>query len=276
MPQPEPGAGPAAGARARREPEPRRVHPRPRPAEGGHVARPIGMEAAGEVVKVGAGVTGFTVGRARDGPLRRRLLRVRAAWTCARRCAMPAGLASRQAAVDPAHLPRRARHARRQGRLKRRRDGCSSTGVSSGVGVGALQAAKALGAKVIGTSGSQDKLDQLKADGLDVGIRTRAADFHDAVMKATGGKGVNLVVNTVGGSVFAECIRCAGLRGPARDRGLRRRHAEGRDRHPGAAREAPHALRRLQQAAHARAARRPACRLRARPLPRSPPAASAR
>ena len=49
--------------------------------------------------------------------------------------------------------------------------------------------------------------------GLDVGLVTRAADFHDAVMKATGGKGVNLVVNTVGGSVFAECVRSMAFEG---------------------------------------------------------------
>ena len=87
------------------------------------------------------------------------------------------------------------------------------TGVSSGVGVAALQAAKALGAKVIGTSGSSEKLHRLKALGLDVPIHTRKPDFHDAVMQATGGKGVDLVVNNVGGTVFAECVRCLGYGG---------------------------------------------------------------
>jgi len=87
------------------------------------------------------------------------------------------------------------------------------TGVSSGVGVAALLAGKALGAKVIGTSGSEEKLKRLSSLGLDVPIRTRQPDFHDPVMKATGGKGVNLVVNNVGGSVFAECIRCLGYEG---------------------------------------------------------------
>jgi NADPH:quinone reductase-like Zn-dependent oxidoreductase len=87
------------------------------------------------------------------------------------------------------------------------------TGVSSGVGVGALQVAKALGARVIGTSGSADKLARLETLGLDVGVRTRTADFHDAVMKATDGKGVNLVVNNVGGSVFAECLRVLAFEG---------------------------------------------------------------
>jgi NADPH:quinone reductase-like Zn-dependent oxidoreductase len=87
------------------------------------------------------------------------------------------------------------------------------TGVSAGVGVAALQAAKAIGAKVIGTSGSGQKLQKLKAIGLDVGVETRKPDFYDAVMKATGGKGVDLVVNNVGGSVFAECIRCLAFQG---------------------------------------------------------------
>jgi NADPH:quinone reductase len=87
------------------------------------------------------------------------------------------------------------------------------TGVSSGVGVAALQAAKAIGAKVIGTSGSQEKLDKLASLGLDVPVHTRKPDFHDAVMQATGGKGVDLVVNNVGGSVFAECIRVAAYQG---------------------------------------------------------------
>jgi NADPH:quinone reductase-like Zn-dependent oxidoreductase len=87
------------------------------------------------------------------------------------------------------------------------------TGVSSGVGVAAFQAAKAIGARVIGTSGSAEKLGKLKALGLDVAIQTRNADFQDAVMKVTGGKGVDLVVNNVGGSVFAECIRVLGYQG---------------------------------------------------------------
>ena len=87
------------------------------------------------------------------------------------------------------------------------------TGVSAGVGVAALLAGKALGAKVIGTSGSAEKLSKLAHYGLDVAIQTRKPDFHDAVMKATGGKGVDLVVNNVGGSMFAECVRALGYQG---------------------------------------------------------------
>jgi NADPH:quinone reductase-like Zn-dependent oxidoreductase len=86
-------------------------------------------------------------------------------------------------------------------------------GVSSGVGVAALQAGKALGAKVIGTSGSSTKLEFLKKQGLDLGLQTRKPDFHDAVMKATDGRGANLMVNTVGGSVFAEGVRALAFEG---------------------------------------------------------------
>lgn len=87
------------------------------------------------------------------------------------------------------------------------------TAISSGVGVAALQTAKALGAKVIGTSGSADKLARLKTLGLDVGVQTRGTGFHDAVMKATDGKGVNLIVNNVGGTVFPECMRSLAYEG---------------------------------------------------------------
>ncbi|MDQ6679415.1 MAG: zinc-binding dehydrogenase [Pseudomonadota bacterium] len=87
------------------------------------------------------------------------------------------------------------------------------TGVSSGVGVAALQVAKALGAKVIGTSGSAEKLVRLEALGLDVGLATRSPDFAAAVLEATAGRGADLVVNTVGGSVFAECLRCMAFEG---------------------------------------------------------------
>ena len=87
------------------------------------------------------------------------------------------------------------------------------TGVSSGVGVAALQAAHALGARVMGTSGSSRKLEVLKKHGLDVGMETRKPDFSKTVLEKTEGKGANLAVNTVGGSVFAECVRSLGFEG---------------------------------------------------------------
>jgi NADPH:quinone reductase-like Zn-dependent oxidoreductase len=70
-----------------------------------------------------------------------------------------------------------------------------------------------LGAKVIGTSTTAAKLDALKPLGLDVGICTRAADFAPRVLEVTDGKGADLVINAVGGSVFAEDVRCMAFEG---------------------------------------------------------------
>ena len=88
-----------------------------------------------------------------------------------------------------------------------------ATGASSGAGVASIQIAKMLGAHTIGTSGSAEKLAKLKALGLDVGIATRGADFADKVMAATGGNGADLICNLVGGSQFAECLRCLARHG---------------------------------------------------------------
>ncbi|HEV7478157.1 MAG TPA: zinc-binding dehydrogenase, partial [Burkholderiales bacterium] len=62
------------------------------------------------------------------------------------------------------------------------------------------------------TSGSAEKLAKLKSLGLDVALRTRAS-FSKEALEATGGQGVNLIVNTVGGSVFAEGIRTLAFQG---------------------------------------------------------------
>jgi NADPH:quinone reductase-like Zn-dependent oxidoreductase len=126
--------------------------------------------------------------------------------------AVPPGLSWEEAAATPLTFLVVYDMLVQQGSLKRG-EWLLVTGVSAGVGVAALLAAKALGAKVIGTSGSAEKLERLKPLGLDVGLQTRVPDFAKAVLEATGGKGVDLVVNNVGGSVFAECIKCLGYEG---------------------------------------------------------------
>ncbi len=174
-------------------------------------SKAIGMEGAGEVVKAGSAATAFAagarvMGRCAGAFSEYALMDAREALP------VPANLSWEEAAAIPLTFLVVHDMLVLQGKL-RAGEWVLVTGVSSGVGVAALQAAKALGARVIGTSGSQEKLDKLKAQGLDLGIPTRAADFHDAVMKATEGHGIDLVVNTVGGSVFAECIRCMAFEG---------------------------------------------------------------
>jgi len=165
-------------------------------------AKPMGNDGAGEVVGAGQRVMGrlpgamaeFAVMEAKDA------------------IPVPPNLSWEEAAAIPITFLVVYDMLAQQGNLKAG-EWLLVTGISSGVGVAALLAAKAIGAKVIGTSGSSQKLSALTKLGLDVGIETRKPDFHDAVMQATGGKGVNLVVNNVGGSVFAETIRVLGYEG---------------------------------------------------------------
>lgn len=174
-------------------------------------ARPAGFEAAGIVDKVGAGVTTFqpgdrVLGRC-DGAF--------AQFGCinaGEAMPVPAALNWQQAAC--AFLVFNTVHdiLVSQGRLQAG-ECVLVAGVSSGVGVAALQVAKAMGARVIGTSGSGDKLARLTPLGLDVGIATRGPGLAEAVRKATDGRGADLAVNTIGGSVFAPIVDALAFEG---------------------------------------------------------------
>jgi NADPH:quinone reductase-like Zn-dependent oxidoreductase len=164
--------------------------------------KPAGMDAAGEVVGTGERVMGRLPGAfAEFGAMDRQDA-----------MAIPKGLSWEEAAAVPITFLVVYDMLVQQGRLKAQ-EWLLVTGVTSGVGVAALQAGKALGAQVIGTSRSSEKLAQLAPLGLDVPLHTGQGDFHAAVMKATGGRGVDLVVNNVGGSVFPECIRSLAYEG---------------------------------------------------------------
>jgi NADPH2:quinone reductase len=84
------------------------------------------------------------------------------------------------------------------------------TAAPSGVGVASLLLAKFLGAKVIGTSRSADKLERLKAHGLDVGIATGSEGFGEALSR---GNGVDMVVDNIGADVLAPCLNALAVGG---------------------------------------------------------------
>ena len=168
----------------------------------GNTEKPAGMDCAGEVVGTGEKVIGRLPGAFAEFGVMDKQDAI----------PMPPNLSWEEAAAIPITFNVVYDMLVQQGNLKSG-EWLLVTGVTAGVGVAALQAGKALGAKVIGTSGSSAKLEDLKKLGLDVALQTRKPDFADAVMKATDGKGVNLVVNNVGGTVFAECIRCMAYEG---------------------------------------------------------------
>ena len=172
---------------------------------------PLGMEAAGEVVRTGADTAPFqagerVMGRCAAAYSEYALMDARDAMT------IPESLSWTQAASLPIATMVVYDMLVGQGHLAAH-EWLLVTGISSGVGVTALQLAKALDARVIGTSGSARKLRALTRQGLDVGLHTREPDFHEAVMEATQGHGANLAVNTVGGTVFSECVRSLALEG---------------------------------------------------------------
>jgi len=173
--------------------------------------RPAGAEGAGEIVAVGTGVEKLKPGDRVMGRCAGAFAEY-AAMDAREAIAMPSALSWEEAAAVPLTFMTVHDMLIAQGRLVAG-EWLLVTAIPSGVGVAALQTAKAIGAKVIGTSGSQGKLDKLQSCGLEVGVCTRSGDFFDAVMKATDGRGVNVVVNNVGGSVFAECIRCMAFEG---------------------------------------------------------------
>ncbi len=81
-------------------------------------------------------------------------------------------------------------------------------GVGGGVSLAALQLASAIGARTIVTSRSRDKLDCAIQCGADATIETGAADLPRAVMEATAGRGVDVVVENIGGEIWSAALKC--------------------------------------------------------------------
>jgi NADPH2:quinone reductase len=81
-------------------------------------------------------------------------------------------------------------------------------GGSSGIGVTAIQIAKAMGSTVIVTAGSDEKCAACVALGADHAINYRTTDFAEEVKKITAGKGVNVVLDMVAGTYVAREVEC--------------------------------------------------------------------
>jgi NADPH2:quinone reductase len=84
---------------------------------------------------------------------------------------------------------------------------------AGGVGLAAIQLAKRAGATVLATASSDERLERLMRFGLDQGVNYSRTDWVDAVRSATSGSGVDLVVDSVGGSVLEGSVQCLAYRG---------------------------------------------------------------
>lgn len=171
----------------------------------------VGGEAAGVVVDMGQDVAGFAkgdrvMGMCDGGYAEFTTLHQKLAM------AVPERLSWEEAATIPISYMTEHNALVTNGRL-RAGESVLINGASSGVGVAAVQIARLWGAKpVIGLSGSPAKLEALKALGVDVGINYRTENFKEAVLSATDGKGVDLIIDHVGGPHLKDNLKCMALK----------------------------------------------------------------
>ena len=86
-------------------------------------------------------------------------------------------------------------------------------GATGGVGITAIEISKAVGAKVIATASTDEKLKIAKEYGADYCINYSQNEFKDKVKEYTDGKGANIIYDPVGGDVFNQSLRCIAWNG---------------------------------------------------------------
>ncbi len=172
----------------------------------------VGYQAAGEILEIGAEVTHLRIGQkvaTVDGFGSHAELRAVPARSC---WVIPDGFDVRQASAIPVTFGTAHDCLFEFGRLKPGETVLVQAG-ASGVGLAAIQLAKRAGARVLATASSDARLEKLKAWGLDHGINYQVESVPEAVMRLTDKKGVNLVVDSVGGATLKGSLASLGYRG---------------------------------------------------------------
>jgi NADPH2:quinone reductase len=171
-----------------------------------------GMEAAGEIVSLGAGVAGLAVGDQVTSLLSGggyAEFAVAAAPLC---LPVPKGLSLAEAAAVPETFFTVWDNLFTRGRCKTG-DQVLIHGGTSGIGTTAIQLAKTLGATVYATAGSDDKARACERLGAVRGINYRTEDFVEVVLAATGGKGADVILDMIGGDYFDRNLKVAANEG---------------------------------------------------------------
>lgn len=171
-----------------------------------------GNEAAGEVVAVGDGVSGFKPG---DRVMARLRLGAFAELGNARaeNCQLiPAGLSLEAAAVFGGAFHTAYHALVQRGRMKAG-DWVLIHGAAGGIGIAAIQVAKLYGATVIATASTDEKRAACLEEGADYAIDYREG-FRDRVKEITGAHdGVDICYDPIGAHVFDESLRCLAFGG---------------------------------------------------------------
>ncbi len=185
-------------------------------AGGALAARPhiVGYNCAGVVREVGAQVTDRRVGDRVTALMMHGSHAERAAVPSAATWIVPDALSFEHAACVPVAWGTAHDCLFEFGRLEAGESVLVQAG-GSGVGLACVQLAKRAGAIVYATVGSKDKHERLKEFGVDHGIAYRDVDFADAIRELTKSRGVDLVVDAVGGDTLQRSLSCLGYRGRA-------------------------------------------------------------
>lgn len=171
-----------------------------------------GSEVAGVVLELGAGAAGFAVGdrvlaRCGVGGFAEEVVAA-AATSVKLPESMSFDVGAALSTVYPtsyAALVWRAALARDETLLVH--------AAAGGVGLAAVQIGRALGARVIATAGGAAKCEIARRAGAEVVIDARAADFVPQVMEATGGRGADVIYDSVGGDTTDRSLKCIAWNG---------------------------------------------------------------
>src|SRR5215471_6217172 len=165
-----------------------------------------GRELAGRIAKIGAHVTECKTG---DHVVAYPSLGGYAEFAIAKTTEVrpiPAGVTSVEAAALPTVFLTAWFALTEDGKLKSGEWLLVQAG-SSGVGTAAIQIAKHLGAKVIATTGGEDKARRLRQLGADVAIDNRTDVFDLETMRVTAQRGVDVVLEMIGGAVYEKSLQ---------------------------------------------------------------------
>jgi NADPH2:quinone reductase len=172
----------------------------------------LGLEASGVVVATGRAVTGLAIGDRVCALCNGGSYAEYVAVAAGQVLPVPAGLSMLQAAALPENYFTVWTNVIERGRLAAGETFLAHGG-SSGIGLTAIQLAKAWGARVYTTVGSADKQQACLKAGADVAIDYRRQDFVQEVARLTGGRGVDLILDMVGGDYIARNLDTLALEG---------------------------------------------------------------
>jgi len=180
--------------------------------EMNHVPHIVGYQCSGVVVAVGGNVTKFSVGdRVVSTGIDGSHAELRASdeaftWK------IPEGVSLEDAACVPVPFATADDCLFEFGHLVKGETALIHAG-AGGVGIAAIQMAKRAGARVLATASSNEKLERLKELGLDEGINYVSHDFVVEARRLTEGRGVDVIVDSVGGATLQGSLSALAYRG---------------------------------------------------------------